>query len=135
MRAQAALKFSTEANHTGAPPDVATGLELLAALPPLWSVGPETWRLTLAYVRDFAERWDGPARAVGWSDLGLYGIHRSAPAARLSAMGAAWIAARSAHTVISIEAGGAIVLATRTGRRLRVYKTSLDPGAVLPWLA
>jgi hypothetical protein len=121
--------------HTGAPPEIITGLDLLASLAPLWPQRAEAWRLTLAHVRDFAERWDHRARLAGWCDVTLYGVHRSAPGANYSALGAAWLAARSAHTVMAIEEAGTILLATRGGARLRIYRTQPDPAAVLPWLA
>jgi len=131
-----ALPLEKASDKAGLAADAIVGLELLARSPPLWPAGPETWRLTLAYVRDFTEQWDARVRAVSWSNITLYGIHKSEPASRLSAMGAAWIAARAAHTVVGIEPGsGAIILATRAGSRLRVYRTAPDPDGVLPWLA
>jgi hypothetical protein len=119
--------------RAGALREIHVGLRLLRAAAPIFpGMGPEVWRLVLAYITDFARDWDGLARAAGWSSLQLYGLHPIAPAARLSVMGAAWVAARSAHKVIAIEAA-AIVVATQTGGRLRIYRTAPDPEAVLPW--
>jgi hypothetical protein len=137
VSAQARLTLPLDAaieQHAGAPPDIITGLELLAGLPPLWPAGPEAWRLTLTYMRDFAERWDHRARLAGWPDVALYGVHRMAPGANFSALGAAWLAARSAYKVLAIEDNGAILLGTRTASRLHIYRRPPDPEAMLPWL-
>jgi hypothetical protein len=113
--------------------DVAAGLELLARSPPLWLIGAEGWAIAVARARAFAERWDGQAPAAGWSTLELYGMHRRAPFARLTAMGAAWVLARSGGSAIAV-ASDAIVVATRTGGRLRIYRTAApDPDAVSAW--
>ncbi len=112
--------------------DVGAGLELLARSPPLWPIGAEDWAIAVARARAFAEAWDGPARAAGWSALELYGMHRRAPYARLSAMGAAWLVARSGHTAIAV-ASDAITVATLTGARLRICRSRPDGAAVLAW--
>jgi hypothetical protein len=76
--------------RTGAPPEIIAGLRLLAAAAPLFpGMGPEVWRLVLAYITDLARDWDGLARAAGWSSLQMYVVHPLAPAARLNALGAA----------------------------------------------
>jgi hypothetical protein len=80
------------------PVDVAAGLELLASCSaPLWPISAEDWALAVARARAFAEAWDSAARAAGWSALDLYGVHPRAPYARLTAMGAVWLIARSGH--------------------------------------
>ena len=129
------LPLGATEQQIGAPDLIVAGLKFLAGLPPLWPAGAAAWRLQLAHVKDFADRWDYRARFAGWSDLGLYGVHRAAPGANVAALGAAWVAARSAFAVLAIEDGGAILLGTRTASRLRVYRISPDPDAVLPWLA
>jgi hypothetical protein len=134
-RARAEARLAPIEQHAGAPPHVAAGLEFLTGLPPLWLAGPELWRLQLAHVKDFAAKWDHRARLVGWCDLTLYGVHRSAPAANFAALGGAWVAARSAYTVLAIEDQGAILVATQTASRLRIYRQAADPDAVLPWQA
>jgi hypothetical protein len=137
MSAQARLLLLDAATEqqTGAPDHIIAGLEFLAGLPPLWSASAEAWRLQLSPVRDFAHRWDRRARAVGWCDLTLYGVHRVAPGANFSALGCAWLAARSAYVVLSIDLDGAVVLGARTGSRLKAYQRVPDPDAMLPWLA
>src|SRR4051812_33131187 len=77
------------------PDDVTRGLELLAASRPLWPVHTGTWAEIVDTVKAFAERWDGQARTCAWSTLSLYALHPDAPMARLDAMGAAWLLARS----------------------------------------
>ena len=133
--ARLALLDAATDQHTGAPPEIITGLGVLASMPPLWPSGPEAWRLTLAHVKDFAERWDYRARAAGWVDVALYGVHPAAPGANFAALGAAWLIGRSALAVLAIESDGAILVGTRAGARLRVFRTAPDPFAVLPWLS
>jgi hypothetical protein len=113
------------------PTDVAAGLERLAKSRPLWPMRAGTWSGIVATVMAFAERWDGQARACGWSTLSLYGLHPAAPMARLDAIGAAWLLASSRHRAIAVDAS-AILVATSTAR-LRIYKAPIDPVAVLPW--
>jgi hypothetical protein len=138
MSAQARLLLPLDAaieRQTGSPDHIVAGLEFLAGLPPLWPAGAEAWRLQLAHVKDFASRWDHRARLSGWSDVMLYGVHRLAPGPNIAALGAAWLAARSACTVLAIEDDGAILLGTRAASRLRIYRRPPDPDAVLPWSA
>ena len=112
--------------------DVTAGLELLARSPPLWPIGAEDWTIAVARARAFAEAWDSLARAAGWSALELYGLHRRAPWARLSAMGAAWLIARSGHNAIAV-ASDAITVATLTSARLRICRSRSDAAAMLAW--
>jgi hypothetical protein len=114
------------------PGDLARGLQVLASSPPLWPMHADIWSGIVRTVRAFAESWDGSARACGWSTLSLYGLHPSAPMARLDAMGAAWLLARSGHRVIAVAAD-AIEVTTSTTARLRIYRTLIDPAAVLAW--
>ncbi|MGD0333928.1 MAG: hypothetical protein ABSA90_11825 [Xanthobacteraceae bacterium] len=113
--------------------DVASGLELLARSRPLWPIGAEEWSHAVAGARAFAEAWDSQARAAGWTSVELYGLHRRASYARLAAMGAAWLIARSGHRAVGVDAG-AITVGTYTGNRLRIYRTEADPDAVLAWM-
>jgi hypothetical protein len=87
--------------------DVAAGLELLARSRPLWPIDAGEWSRALASVRAFAAGWDGLAGAAGWTSLQLYGLHRRAPYARLTGMGAAWLVARSGHNAIAVTADAA----------------------------
>jgi hypothetical protein len=78
-------------------------------------------------VTAFAERWDGQARACGWSALALYGFHQRGPWSNLAAMGAAFVAARRGDRVLEVGAG-AILTVTRLGSsRLRIYRSEPDP--------
>lgn len=118
---------------TALPADVAAGLELLARSRPLWPIGEAgVWSYAVGSVRAFAEAWDGRARAAGWTAIELYGLHCRAPYARLAAMGAAWLIARSGHRAVGVDAG-AITVATHAGNRLRIYHAEVDPGAALAW--
>ena len=83
-------------------------------------------------LRRFEIPWGGRARLAGWSTLELYGLHPAAPAARLSAMGAAWLIARTGHTVLEIDHVG-VLLVARTSSRLRILRGKPDPDAVLAW--
>lgn len=96
--------------------DPAAGLELLARSRPLWRIGVAAWSYAVASVRAFAEAWDGRARAAGWTAIELYRLHCRAPYARLAAMGAAWLIARSGHRAVGVDAG-AIVVGTHAGNR------------------
>ncbi len=125
------LEFAIE-RAGGLPCDVAAGLELLARARPLWPIGTAEWSRAVASVQAFAERWDGAARAAGWSLLELYGVHRRAPYARLSTMGAAWLIARAGYRAVSVDTA-AIGVSSSAGNRLRIYRSLPDPGAVLAW--
>ena len=111
------------------PADLVAGLE---RSPPRWPVDRATWAGVVADVAAFAERWDSQARAAGYSDLELYGLHRSAPYTNLSAMGAAWVMARGGFAAIAVTAD-AIAMRSRTGATLRIRRFAISPDAVLPW--
>jgi hypothetical protein len=116
-----------------APAEVLAGLDILAARrPPLWPVAPDRWLNIVDAVRSFAERWHAAARACGWSDLELYGLHRRAPYANLAAMGAAWLIAKSGHAVVEMNRD-AITVVTVSSSRLRLYRRPIDADARLPW--
>jgi hypothetical protein len=119
-------------NSDALPDDVARGLVMLAASPPLWPVPLAQWLSVVDNVRAFAERWDGQSRACGWSTLLFYGLHRRAPYARLQAMGAAWLLATSRHRAIAVDAS-AIELRSTTGAQLRIYLPVVEPEAVPAW--
>jgi hypothetical protein len=88
--------------------------------------------VVLASVRAFARAWDAPARAAGWDDAALYGLHSRASWGNLAAMGAAWLLARSGDVAVAIERG-AIVSTTPTGGRLRIFRPARDADAVVAW--
>jgi hypothetical protein len=111
------------------PDDVARGFQMLASSPPLWPVPLAQWLSVVDCVTAFAARWDRPARARGWSTFSLYRLHPGAPLARLDAMGAAWLLARSGHRAIAVAADAI----EATTARLRIYKTQIDPAAVVGW--
>jgi len=124
--------FSGKLNTGGLPADVVHGLDLLARSAPLWPIGADNWSLAVATVEEFAARWHSPASEFGWSTLELYGLHRSAPWANLSAMGAAFVLARSGYSAIDVMAG-AIVVRSGFGSTLRIRRFALNPDAVLAW--
>jgi hypothetical protein len=115
------------------PDDVLRGLELVASSPPLWPVGAVRWAMVLNAVGGFASRWDGQARACGWSTLSLYGLNPTAPYANLAGMGAAWLVARRLEVrVIAIDAE-AIHLSAPTGSRLRLLRLAPSGESVAAW--
>lgn len=127
------LAFSSQPEASPCvPADVAAGLDLLARSRPLWPVVVEEWCRAVAGVQAFADRWDGLARGAGWSLLELYGLHRCAPCARLSTMGAGWLIARAGYCAVSVDTA-AIGVSSWAGNRLRIYRSLPDPGAVLAW--
>jgi hypothetical protein len=131
MRGSAALPLAIE-RAGGVPADVADGLDLLERSPPLWPVERATWVAVVASVAAFADHWDVQARGAGWSPIELYGLHRAAPYANLSAMGAAFVLARSDSSAIAVSAD-AIVTLSRLGAMMRLYRFPLAPDAVLAW--
>jgi hypothetical protein len=116
----------------GLPADVVHGLGLLARSQPLWPLDTLTWRGMVGSVSDFAARWDGQAREAGWSTLELYGLHRSAPWANLSAMGAAFVLARSGYAAIGVTEE-VIMVRSALSATLRIRRFALNPDAVLAW--
>jgi hypothetical protein len=117
---------------SGPPADVVNGLDLLARSRPVWPLDATTWRGVVGSVSDFAARWDGQALEAGWSTLELYGLHRSAPWANLSAMGAAFVLARSGYLAIAVT-DEAIVVRSALSATLRIRRFALNPDAVLAW--
>jgi hypothetical protein len=111
--------------------DVLIGIDLLASRS-LWPVGAERWAEVVARVKAFENAYGMRARACGWSDLSLYGVHRHAPYANLAAMGAAFVVARSGHRVAAVTAGD-MLLISPTGAMLRIFRGEPDPSAALAW--
>jgi hypothetical protein len=112
--------------------DVDRGLEILIGSQPPGFSAENEWAATVPHVRAFAQRWDGLARAAGWKSLELYGLHRWAPFARLDAMGAAWLIARTGYQALAVDPG-AIEVLTCFGNRLRIYRKAADADSALPW--
>ena len=116
------------------PSGVGAGLAQLRASAPLWPIENSRWLDLVDAVGAFAERWGEQAAACGWSALDLYSMHQRAPGANLAAMGAAWLIARSRDLVLRVAAE-AIVVQTRAGYVLRIYRRPPDSAAVLAWIA
>ena|ERR1700754_647501 len=116
------------------PDHVVAGLDQLAASPPArWPIDQlPHWPPTIERVRAFAMQWDGRARAVGWSDVSLYGVHQRAPYANLAAMGAAFLVALNRGTVVAVDPD-AIAIVSPAGSRLWIYRRPPDQGSVLAW--
>jgi hypothetical protein len=87
------------------------GLALLLRSPPLWPVPFAQWRIAVERVEASAYAHDCEARAAGWSDLQLYGLHPHAPWARLDAMGAGFPIARRGDRVITVAPEAIVVAA------------------------
>jgi hypothetical protein len=83
----------------------------------------------IAIVKRFELAWGDPARALRWSDLSIYGLHRCAPYGNLAGMGAAWVAARGGHRVVAVSEE-AIVIKTITDARQRFVRRPPDPDSV-----
>jgi hypothetical protein len=126
------LSFDATPIEHPLPVDVAAGLAHLAAAPPLWRVDAAHWVDLIARVTAFAWRWDAPARAAGWTTLDLYGADRRAPGARVGSLGAAFLVARSAHSVLEVGRD-AITVVTRAGSRLRIFRRAPDPDCAVAW--
>ncbi|MBX9649700.1 MAG: hypothetical protein K2X57_21890 [Xanthobacteraceae bacterium] len=115
------------------PADVLEGLQQLGRGPSVWPIDQAgRWVADVARVTAFAAHWDARARAAGWSDLQLYGLHRYAPYANLAGMGVAFVVALGRSTVLDVQAE-AINIATPTGSRLQFVRRPPDPAAVLAW--
>jgi hypothetical protein len=116
-----------------APADEArAGIAQLRSAPALWPVGFDRWQEILAAIEAFEIQHGAVARARGWLQTQLYGLHPTAPYARLDAMGAAWLIARTGHCVVSIDHVG-MRLVTRTASRLQLLRGSADADVALPW--
>jgi hypothetical protein len=113
---------------------VAAGLEQLAAAPPAgWPIDRlARWPSVVDQVMAFRRQCDRPARAAGWDDRSLYGLHRHAPYANVAAMGAAFLAALNSWHVIGVDVD-AIALVSRAGSRLRIYRQASDADSVVAW--
>ena len=88
-------------------------------------------RPSFASLAGFADRWDGQARAAGWSDLELYGLHRAAPGqiCRRWARRSYW---RVRHSAIAVSPD-AILTRSAAGAMLRIHGFPLGPDAVPAW--
>ncbi len=114
--------------------EIACGLDQLAQSPPLWPLDAGTWSDVVASVHAFADRWDAQACAAGWTDLELYGLHRTAPYGNLSAMGAAFVIARVGGVAIAVFPERILMRSdTGAGALLQLPKFALLPEAVTAW--
>ena len=141
---RADLDLLTPISSGGTPDEVRNGLELLRSSAPLWKVDePKRWLTVVDSVAAFAERWDGQARACGWTSVQLYGLHRRAPWANVAGMGAAFLIAADGRPVpilLALKGGPAIAvdqeairIVSPSGSKLRIYRRPPDPAAVLAW--
>jgi hypothetical protein len=111
------------------PDAILAGLATLAMGAPLW--GNETdWRELVDRLQAFATRWHYSASAAGWSPTQLFGVCPTAPRARLSRAGAAFLACAPGRQVVEVDSV-AIRVVCRTASRLSVYKP--ETGGALPW--
>jgi hypothetical protein len=110
--------------------DVMAGLEHLARSPPLWPVDADRWSEVVGALMAFERRFGGQVR--GWSPLALWGMHRRAPYANLAAMGAVFAAARANHTILEFGRDS-LLMVSRAGSRLRIFRRVPDRDAVLAW--
>lgn len=118
------------------PDRISVGLARLEAAPvPAWPLDQAArWPAAIDRVRAFAGQWDGAARACGWEDVSLYGLHRRAPYANLATMGAAFVIALGQHPpLVTAVTSESIAVIMPTSSRLRVYRCSPDPDAVPAW--
>lgn len=114
------------------PAEILAGLKRLAGARPLWPVDREAWFDTVGAVTAFAVRWHSAAAALGWSPVHLYGLSPTAPWARVSAMGVAFLAVRGRYRVVDVSAD-AIELMSVAGAKLRLRRAPPDPSARLAW--
>jgi hypothetical protein len=125
------LEKRLERDEQRAPPDeVVAGLALLLRSPPLWPV-PQ-WRIAVERVEAFAFAHDCEARAAGWSDLQLYGLHKHGPYQRLDGMGAAFLIAMRGDRVVAVRPD-VIHLASVRGARLRLFRDEPHPDSMIAW--
>ena len=81
------------------------------------------WRDRLIGAADFERTWGVQARALGWTDGELYGLHPLAPMTRLDARGAAFCTL--GRTVAAVTADAVVVSVPPIGRIQRAYKPTL----------
>ncbi len=80
---------------------VALRLRRLADTPPE-GISPFAWRGRFEAAVSFEKRWGDAARALGWSEADLYGMHPGAPLLRFDAMGRAFMTLDA--TVVEVTA-------------------------------
>jgi hypothetical protein len=113
-------------------PEVISGLDRLRACAPLRGFDGLRWKAIVQLAIDFAWRWDKRAQAHGWGVVELYGLHPRAPAARLSAMGAAFLLAVTPRWRALSIGESSILISTGAAERLRFSRQS-DPESRPAW--
>jgi hypothetical protein len=69
---------------------------------------PDRWDAVLSDAENFLSRWGVAAHALGWTALNLFGVHPTAPASRLDAMG-----------LLLLICGGAVIALTASSATIR----------------
>ena len=99
--------------------------ELKGRESPDW-ITTDRWRVLLHDAERFLDRWSSTARAMGWTALDLFGVHRTQPAGRVDVMGL--VILLQGGEVIALTAEGASIKRP-SGAVLRFSRPS--PGGVL----
>jgi hypothetical protein len=92
---------------------------------PDW-LGPERWEGLLSDAENFLSRWGAAAHALGWTALDLFGVHPTAPAARLDVVGLLLLICGG--DVIALTADSATI--RRMSGAVLTYRKSDQTGAV-----
>lgn len=100
----------------------------LEALARRWADDPRGCEHIAAALAFMRNGWAEKAAALGWPELGLFGVHPVAPWRRFDAMGAAF----ARHPVAAVTRDS-ITYRSRDHRTLTRWRTQIAEGGVLAW--
>ena len=118
------LAFLAAERQDGAPPEWRVGVGRLTRMAPLPGFAPRRWATLVTDARNFIEVWSGQAARLGWSTYELFGVHCTAPAARLDAMGL--VPALAGDRVVAMTTDAATI-ENPSGARLRHFRQRHAP--------
>lgn len=81
---------------------------------------PTRWQGALDGALMFADRWGREAHRLGWDASEVFGLHSTAPAARVDCRGLAWLLGDGSQ-VVAMDRSGAEILKPSGGRQ-RYYR-------------
>lgn len=93
--------------------------KLIVADPP-GDFSPTRWQAALDGALAFADQWAVEAHRLGWSVSEVFGLHPTAPAARVDCRGLAWLLGDGSQIVAMARSGAEI--RTRSGGRHQFYR-------------
>ncbi len=86
---------------------------------------PTRWQAALDGALAFLDQWGAEAHRLGWDVSEVFGLHPTAPAARVDCRGLAWLLGDGSH-VVAMDRSGAEIRKSGGGRQ-RFYRVPSRP--------